>query len=586
MGMNLRSRPPSVEARGSEGPAGMDAMAPQERTAAGSHRVGGSPSTAAGALAGSPRMVAQRQAIRTAFGSATQLREPEEELPPRAEPAAEPTHRPAAPPPNPTGMPDALKAGIESLSGMDMSQVRVHTNSPRPAQLQALAYAQGNDIHLGPGQEQHLPHEAWHVVQQRQGRVQATRQMAGMGVNDDVALEREADVMGSRAAMGPAPGKAREALAAGPAPAAAGDAVQRRIGFEIETGIPITEQIPNPDPVTAGATPLLHIDAHPQTMAQNVRRGSMVISADHYGAHAQTTAEPFDQWSIIEAVTDPINDSMSINQFDAVATAWLSRLIAIKQDAQATPPAHLLQGSYYTGLPSAQGYGAWDRIAPQVTVGVPLDQAGKLISSFNFRGGPAREYNATQLANAAPGKAMKVMQDLLAAVPPGGVHQDGVNELRGLVTLMMNYLTAGNDDQIAKVVYMKNRPSNVFYKSKLSDVRNNLLNFTYANQVLGHAPARSALRPYAIEPVPQMITTPGASPMPATRATSASFTTTPVALSSPSLAASTVNTTWVPTSGAGLSTTRYTFRSADWATAAAVVDSSDTGRMNGRRFIA
>ena len=166
---------------------------------------------------------------------------------------------------------------------------------------------------------------------------------------------------------------------------------------------------------------------------------------------AQTTAEPFDQWSIIEAVTDPINDSMSINQFDAVATAWLSRLIAIKQDAQATPPAHLLQGSYYTGLPSAQGYGAWDRIAPQVTVGVPLDQAGKLISSFNFRGGPAREYNATQLANAAPGKAMKVMQDLLAAVPPGGVHQDGVNELRGLVTLMMNYLTAGNDDQIAKV---------------------------------------------------------------------------------------------------------------------------------------
>jgi hypothetical protein len=86
------------------------------------------------------------------------------------------------------------------------------------------------------------------------------------------------------------------------------------------------------------------------------------------------------------------------------------------------------------------------------------------------------------------------MQDLLAAVPPVGVHQDGVNELRGLVTLMMNYLTAGNDDQIAKVVYMKNRPANVFYKSKLSDVRNNLLNFTYANQVLGQANERTALR--------------------------------------------------------------------------------------------
>jgi Domain of unknown function (DUF4157) len=97
------------------------------------------------------------------------------------------------------GLPDGLRHGIESLSGMDMSGVRVHRNSGKPAQLNALAYAQGNDIHLGPGQEKHLPHEAWHVVQQRQGRVRATMQMAGVGVNDDRGLEREADVMGGRA---------------------------------------------------------------------------------------------------------------------------------------------------------------------------------------------------------------------------------------------------------------------------------------------------------------------------------------------------------------------------------------------------
>jgi hypothetical protein len=36
-------------------------------------------------------------------------------------------------------------------------------------------------------------------VQQAQGRVQATMQMAGVGVNDDARLEREADVMGGRA---------------------------------------------------------------------------------------------------------------------------------------------------------------------------------------------------------------------------------------------------------------------------------------------------------------------------------------------------------------------------------------------------
>jgi hypothetical protein len=49
---------------------------------------------------------------------------------------------------------------------MSMDHVKVHYNSSQPAQLNALAYAQGSDIHVAPGQEQHLPHEAWHVVQQ------------------------------------------------------------------------------------------------------------------------------------------------------------------------------------------------------------------------------------------------------------------------------------------------------------------------------------------------------------------------------------------------------------------------------------
>ena len=98
-----------------------------------------------------------------------------------------------------TGMPRALKAGIESLSGIDMSAVRVHANSDKPAQINALAYAPGNDIHLGPGQEQHLPHEAWHVVQQAQGRVKPTLQAHGVSINDDASLEHEADVMGAKA---------------------------------------------------------------------------------------------------------------------------------------------------------------------------------------------------------------------------------------------------------------------------------------------------------------------------------------------------------------------------------------------------
>lgn len=131
----------------------------------------------------SPRQTAQRRLIEDHFGAAAQREE-----------------APSAP--NLTGMPDTLKAGLESMSGMDLSDVRVHSNSSQPAQLNALAFAQGNDIHLAPGQERHLPHEAWHVVQQRQGRVAPTIEVGGVPVNDDHSLEAEADRMGDLASRG------------------------------------------------------------------------------------------------------------------------------------------------------------------------------------------------------------------------------------------------------------------------------------------------------------------------------------------------------------------------------------------------
>ncbi|MBK6263411.1 DUF4157 domain-containing protein [Marivirga sp. S37H4] len=101
---------------------------------------------------------------------------------------------------NNTGLPDNLKKGMENLSGMSLDDVKVYRNSDKPAQLQAHAYAQGTDIHLGPGKDKHLPHEAWHVVQKKQGRVKSTFQMKrGVNVNDDVGLEKEADLKGDEA---------------------------------------------------------------------------------------------------------------------------------------------------------------------------------------------------------------------------------------------------------------------------------------------------------------------------------------------------------------------------------------------------
>ena len=100
---------------------------------------------------------------------------------------------------NKTGLPDNLKKGMERLSGYSLDHVRVHYNSAKPAAVQAHAFATGSEIHLAPGQEQHLSHELGHVVQQAQGRVKPTTAVYGIPVNNDNTLENEATSMGNRA---------------------------------------------------------------------------------------------------------------------------------------------------------------------------------------------------------------------------------------------------------------------------------------------------------------------------------------------------------------------------------------------------
>ncbi|NHN24917.1 DUF4157 domain-containing protein [Flavobacterium jejuense] len=128
---------------------------------------------------------------------------------------------------NNTGLPDNLKSGIENLSGHAMDDVKVHYNSDKPAQLNAHAYAQGTDIHIASGQEKHLPHEAWHIVQQKQGRVKPTLQMKGkVNINDDDGLEKEADVMGAKALV-----QKKEIIPIKTTPFIKNPAIQRVIAF-------------------------------------------------------------------------------------------------------------------------------------------------------------------------------------------------------------------------------------------------------------------------------------------------------------------------------------------------------------------
>lgn len=110
---------------------------------------------------------------------------------------------------NRTGIPEPVKQRMEGSFGKDFSSVRVHPDSPKAPEMGALAYTQGTDIHFAPGQfkpdtsggQQLLGHELAHVVQQAEGRVQPTTEIGGMAVNDDAALEREADVRGAEAVI-------------------------------------------------------------------------------------------------------------------------------------------------------------------------------------------------------------------------------------------------------------------------------------------------------------------------------------------------------------------------------------------------
>lgn len=130
----------------------------------------------------SPRQVTQRRSINNNFGMPVQNKK------------------------NKTGIPDEVKAKMETHLNTDLSSVRVHAESSKVNEVGALAYTQGNDVHFAPGQyrpdtaqgKQLLGHELAHVVQQRQGRVAPTGEVGGMPLNEDPKLEEEADVMGKK----------------------------------------------------------------------------------------------------------------------------------------------------------------------------------------------------------------------------------------------------------------------------------------------------------------------------------------------------------------------------------------------------
>ncbi|MCG8423625.1 MAG: DUF4157 domain-containing protein [Proteobacteria bacterium] len=127
---------------------------------------------------------------------------------------AETSTREAAPEPIDTGatdsgepLPEPVRAKMETALGMDFSNVRVHVG-PQAKKVGAVAFTRGTDIFFAPGHyepwtqcgQELLGHELAHVVQQAKGRVAKTADVGGVPLNDDAALEREADREGARVA--------------------------------------------------------------------------------------------------------------------------------------------------------------------------------------------------------------------------------------------------------------------------------------------------------------------------------------------------------------------------------------------------
>lgn len=124
-----------------------------------------------------------------------------------------------------SALPAPVKAKMQNAFAFDFSPVRVHDGGEARS-LGALAYTQGTDIHFAPGQydpgsprgQELIGHELAHVVQQSEGRVAATTQFKGVGLNEDAGLEREADDWGARASRGESVGRGGGAAAAAARP--------------------------------------------------------------------------------------------------------------------------------------------------------------------------------------------------------------------------------------------------------------------------------------------------------------------------------------------------------------------------------
>ena len=236
---------------------------------------------------------------------------------------------------NTTGIPDALKAGIENLCGFSIDDVKVHYNSAKPAELQALAYTQDQDIYIGPGQEEHLPHEVWHVVQQMQGRVQSTLQVKNTLVNDNELLEKEADLMGKKADKFMI--DLENSLSFLKPVQKLGNIVQRKIGLEIEVPMDLQKGNLKTEQERKEVSPFKTKSRELPFIPTNDRRIHKGESAIINGNSWKLTPDGYEDSWYCEYITDAVNETQNPQELTRIVEdleSWISNNLVILQTGE------------------------------------------------------------------------------------------------------------------------------------------------------------------------------------------------------------------------------------------------------------
>jgi hypothetical protein len=339
----------------------------------------------------------------------------------------EPAQREAAPTPNRTGLPDRLKAGVESLSGISLDDVEVHYNSNKPAQLNALAYAQGTDIHVAPGQEKHLPHEAWHIVQQKQGRVQPTMQMkTGIPVNDNQVLEKEADVMGTKA-LTAGMGKVDANLQL-PGEGTSTSIVQRAVGYEFETGWLVYKEEIGYEQDKDAVMPRLVKKRIP--LKKKERVGYKLFEGFKIEADEAAGGNSEIEFIVHPPLPEKPGTLEELERIMGSIAAFGSKLLALKDGS--------FRLGLATGIPHDNAYVVSPgddqlKAGPQVTTGIDL---AKIPGLSSHKG-------AGELAPSELRGSLGEIQDTATGISQTKKGSKVSPQLLGLLTLIVGYLQAG-----------------------------------------------------------------------------------------------------------------------------------------------